>query len=292
MVLHFSILLGLVLQLLALLTTVRFPPPADARKADDVVAGSGFELPCRGYRRGLRGKGNFGVLVEGKRGANAFAGTYHLAEDVGVRGGTKVRSVANGRVVYSDFSPSWKDDEGRMHWNLGNVIVIEHALATPETELTHVCSVYIHLGADRRVKRGDEVTRGQLIGFVGQHRSEENGRYPAHLHFGLHRGRYHQISPAWKRGLVRDAREYGLPFGPDRALVRGEIEVKRVSDTTVRIEFVKQDARGHLSLLVASTSPDYRPADIMGWCQGYGDRETVAEWIRPSAWLKDHAARN
>jgi len=37
-------------------------------------------------------------------------------------------AVADGIVRYSAFSPTWTDADKHVHWNLGNVIVIEHAL--------------------------------------------------------------------------------------------------------------------------------------------------------------------
>ena len=263
-------------------------PERDGQAAPTPLA---FDFPCDGYTKGLRGKGNFGAYIDPRRTKSVFADSYHLAEDVWVEGGTPVRCIADGRVVYSDFSPTWTDDRDRVHWNLGNVIVIEHELgeARKATEPEQLCSVYVHLGADRRVKTGERVTRGQVIGTIGADRSEENGRYPAHLHFGLHRGPYLQISPAWRRDLVRQAREIGLPCGNDRHLVKGEIELTLLPSARVRIDFVGKEEKTWFSLLMGSTSPDYHPADIAGWCEGYGDQETVKEWIRPSTWTRDHS---
>ncbi len=258
-----------------------------AQDQEEVSEFTAFDYPCSKYRKGLRGKGNFGFYVDEKKPRSPFSGSYHLAEDVWVRSGTKVQSVADGVVMYSDFSPSWKDKAGQMHWNLGNVIVIEHPLEPPEGELKQVCSVYVHLSAKRRVAVGDRVTRGQIIGTVGKHKSKENGYYPVHLHFGIHRGPYHQISPAWRQRLVQEARAIGLPFGPEHSLVKGEIELKLHSQTWVLLDFTDHEAKGMLSLLIGSTSPDYQPADIMGWCQGYGEEGAVAEWIRPSQWIED-----
>lgn len=249
-----------------------------------------FQYPCDGYLSGIRGKGNFGKYISRAK-RSPFAGSYHLAEDVWVDGGTKVFSVADGRVVYSDFSPTWTDPDGHMHWNLGNVIVVEHQLPTSkEEDLELICSVYVHLAADRRVQVGDQVTRGQLIGFVGANKSEENGRYPEHLHFGLHRGPYLQISPAWQRSLIQRARDIGLPCGQDGQLVTGEIKLKLLPKETVQVEFIGQSQKTWLSLLVGSTSPGYQPADIAAWCQGYGDKQTIEEWIRPSKWIREHLA--
>ncbi len=249
---------------------------------------SDFEYPCDDYRKGLRGRGNFGVYIDPRKSNSVFADSYHLAEDIWLPGGTEVRSVADGRVVYSDFSPSWTDDKGFLHRNFGNVIVIEHELPPVEGERQWLCSVYVHLSADRRVQVDDEVKRGQHIGFIGKDQSEENGLYPEHLHFGLHSGPYVQISPGWKRELVREARDDGLPCGPEGKIVRGEIEITLLPKATVQIEFIDQPYKTWFSLLVGSTSPDYKPVDIMGWCQGYGDKEMVKEWLRPSTWIAKH----
>ena len=46
-----------------------------------------------------------------------------------------------------------------------------------------------------------------------------------------------------------------------------------------------------VSLLTGSTYPGRKPADIMGWCTGYGDKETLSEWLRPSEWLAKQGAR-
>lgn len=244
-----------------------------------------FELPCDGYLAALSGEGNFGAYIDPRHTRSAFANSWHLAEDVWVKGGTLVRAVADGTVAYSDFSPTWTDDRGRVHWNFGNVIVLEHQVTGERS----VCSVYVHLAAERRVQVGDHVERGQVLGAVGADRSEENGRYPAHLHFGLHEGPYLQISPAWRRELERDAREFGLPCGAAGHLVKGEITLELVPGAQVRVDFVGTDEHTWMSLLTGSTSPGYVPADIAGWCQGYGDEATVSEWLRPSTWIAAHA---
>lgn len=249
-----------------------------------------FEYPCERYAEGLRGRGNFGVRVGG---AAPFAGSYHLAEDVWLRAGTEVHAVADGVVRYSAFSPTWTDASGVVHWNLGNVVVIEHELDPVEDDLTHVCSFYVHLGADRAVVVGDRVTRGQRIGVIGKDKSDENGRYPAHLHFGIHRGPYVQITDTFRRELAADATKHGLPV----ADAQGNVEVVKaaitsielIGDASARIEL----DGGHvtvMSLEIGSTAPKDPPPDIMHWCVGYGGKDTVAEWLRPSEWIERHSA--
>ena len=258
------------------------PPPTAQQPAERTTPA--FELPVKDYVRGLRGRGNFGVLVVNKD--SAFAGTHHLAEDVWLPAGTEVRCVADGVVRYSAFSPSWKDEKGRMHWNLGNVIVIEHPLDPPIEDMTHVCSFYVHLGANRRVQVGDTVSKGQLIGCIGKDRSEENGLYPAHLHFGLHRGPYVQISPSMRREFETAARTTGILVDPANP-IRGEIELVQQPDASVLIRGKTGGTTLLMSLLVGSTAPKDKPPDIMNWCRGYGDKETVDEWLRPSRWIAE-----
>jgi murein DD-endopeptidase MepM/ murein hydrolase activator NlpD len=242
-----------------------------------------FVLPCESYAKGLeKGKGNFGVLVTEK--GSPFEGTWHLAEDVWLPAGTEVRAVADGIVRYSDSSPTWTDEHGRIHWNLGNVIVIEHALVPPIDELAAVCSFHVHLAADRRVTKGDRVKQGQVIGRIGKDESEENGRYPAHLHFGLHRGTYFQVPPSFERSIRSKARS-ARGFQAGATVLRGEVTFKRTSETDVLVRATESGASVLMSLLVGSTAPKDPPADIMCWCQGYGDEETVTEWLRPSTFL-------
>jgi murein DD-endopeptidase MepM/ murein hydrolase activator NlpD len=151
-----------------------------------------------------------------------------------------------------------------------------------------VCSIHVHLAADRRVQVGERVTRGQLIGRIGADRSEENGRYPVHLHFGIHRGPYIQVPPALVRELcAAAASEVGLRFGD--VVLRGELELRRVGESSVLITAKADGSDALPSLLVGSTAPVDPPPDIMGWCEGYGDRETLSEWIRPSTFLREHS---
>lgn len=247
-----------------------------------------FAYPCTNYVRGLQRGGNFGLHVTDA--SSPFRNSWHLAEDVWLPAGTEVRAIADGVVRYSAFSPTWTDAKQRVHWNLGNVIVIEHALEPPVEKESAICSFHVHLAADRRVQVGDRVTRGQVIGRIGADRSEENGRYPAHLHFGIHRGPYLQIPPAFERGLRAEAASKdGLRAGP--LVLRGEIEIQRQGETDVSIK--SKDASGSfvLSLLVGSTAPKDPPPDIMCWCEGYGPEATLAEWFAPAKFLARNGAR-
>ncbi len=261
---------------------------AGGAKQESKPAPPTFVAPCAKYASGLRQGGNFGAYIDSK--GSPFAGSWHLAEDVWLPAGTEVKAIGDGVVRYSDFSPTWTDAKGGVHWNFGNVIVIEHALAPPIDGLDTVCSLYVHLAADRRVKVGDRVTRGQTIGRIGADRSEENGRYPAHLHFGIHRGPYVQIPPAFERELRRAAAsEQGL--GAGGVVLRGEIAIQLNSETSVLVTTEGSHASILLSLLVGSTAPRDPPPDIMCWCEGYGAKETLDEWLKPSAFLAAHAAR-
>src|SRR6185295_7943765 len=131
----------------------------------------------------------------------------------------------------------------------------------------------------RRVSVGERVTRGQLIGRIGADKSEENGRYPAHLHFGLHRGPYLQVPPALEREIrLAAASKDGWRAGP--IVLRGEVELAREDETDLLVRSRETKQSVVLSLLVGSTAPKDPPADIMCWCEGYGPKETLAEWLK------------
>ena len=272
------------LLVLAAASLLLFPPQDDP---DDQGPEPRFEWPCDDYTANVHGK-SFGVHVTRK--GSPFTGSWHLAEDVWKPPGTEVRAIANGVVRYSAFSPTWTDDDGFTHWNLGNVIVVEHALDPPVVRkgrepLDALCSIYVHLAADRRVQAGDQVVRGQPIGRIGKDKSEENGRYPAHLHFGLHEGPYVQISPSLVRELEAAAQSKdGLRFGP--TALRGELDIRMAGETSILVTAKESGESAVLSLLVGSTAPKDPPPDIMGWCQGYGEKATLEEWIEPSRFLK------
>jgi hypothetical protein len=256
-----------------------------------------FAWPCDDYVKSVHKK-SFGVHVTRK--GSPFYDSWHLAEDAWMPAGTDVRAVADGVVRYSAFSPTWTDGGGFEHKNLGNAIVIEHALEPPERlegsggkdgeELAAVCSFYVHLAADRRVAVGDRVARGQAIGRIGADRSEENGRYPAHLHFGLHKGPYVQIPPTLVRELGAAARSKdGLRFGEQ--VLRGELEIRTSGETSVLVTALESGESVLLSLLAGSTAPKDPPPDIMSWCAGYGARETLDEWLEPSRFLRSRVER-
>ncbi|MBL8899264.1 MAG: M23 family metallopeptidase [Planctomycetes bacterium] len=262
---------------------------AHAEQALPPSAATSFAWPCEGYLRGLRGRGSFGVLV--RAAGTPFDRTYHLGEDLWLPAGTPVLAIADGIVRYSAFSPTWTDARGLVHWNLGNTIVLEHAVVPAERGARAVCSFYVHLGADRRVAVGDRVRCGERVGTIGADRSEENGRYPAHLHFGLHRGPYVQIPPTLTRELRAAARSAsGLRFGEH--VLRGELQLTRERATGLCVRALDGGAPVVLSLLVGSTAPLDPPPDIMGWCEGYGrDPAVVREWLRPSEFLRQRGAR-
>jgi hypothetical protein len=257
----------------------RLPNQSDNRKTV-------FVFPCDNYQSGMGQEGNFGILISNQTGAGAaFSGSYHLAEDIWLKGGTPVYSVADGVVKYSDFSPTWTDKNGRIHWNLGNVIVIEHWLDSPEGELDFLCSFYAHLAHNRKVKVGDRVKRGQIIGFIGADRSEENGQYPAHLHFGLHKGPYLQIAPSYRREIEKAIENGGIDF-----VKKGSSVINMEQEGESIVVYLKDANPVVWSLLISSTKGDNKP--ISNWCQGYGNKDTLKEWLKPSEWIRNHLSPN
>lgn len=107
--------------------------------------------------------------------AREFGQSKHLGEDWnGVGGGNTdlgdpVYSVSNGYVTFAEnVCCGW-----------GNIIrVVHHTPNHPEYK--YVESFYAHLD-EILVKQGDLITRGQLIGTIGN----ADGKYSAHLHLEM-----------------------------------------------------------------------------------------------------------
>ena len=98
----------------------------------------------------------------------------HFAIDVAVPKDTPIKSVANGTVVFAEWTPS-----------TGNVIIIKHRDA--------ILSVYKH-AATLTKTQGDVVRTGEVIGLAGSTGKESTG---IHLHFEL-----------WKDGFTIDPTQF------------------------------------------------------------------------------------
>jgi len=104
--------------------------------------------------------------------AQKFGENYHLGDDWnGVKGGNSdlgdpIYSIGNGYVSHAkDIGGGW-----------GNVIRIIHHI----DDDTQVESLYAHC-LKMNVQEGEYVNKGQMIGEIGNN----NGQYPAHLHFEM-----------------------------------------------------------------------------------------------------------
>lgn len=105
------------------------------------------------------------------------SGGQHRGIDIGVPGGTKVKSIYDGDVVRSDMI----DKDG-----YGNFIIVKHNI-DGET----VYSGYAHL-TKRNVSEGDKVKKGQVIGLSGGSQGKENGSGNSkkdHLHFEIRKSK-------------------------------------------------------------------------------------------------------
>ena len=112
----------------------------------------GFIMPVEG-----RISGKFG----GQRILNNIPKSPHQGIDIAAKAGTPIKASSDGEVVlaYPDLFYS------------GNVVVIDHGFGLQ--------TIYAHM-QDMKVKRGDMVKQGDIIGTVGQ-----TGRATGpHLHFG------------------------------------------------------------------------------------------------------------
>lgn len=97
----------------------------------------------------------------------------HLGIDYSVPSNTQIKSPLNGKVISS------KDGAGKC----GGLIEILH-----ELEDKKITTLYCHLN-DRKVKKGDEVQKGDIIGLTGGDSdapfSKKGNSTGPHLHFGV-----------------------------------------------------------------------------------------------------------
>ncbi len=158
--------------------------------------------------------------ASGYRKARGFWPNGHLGEDWnGKAGGDQdlgdpIYAIGGGVVVYSQ--------DVKLGW--GNCVIIRHIFREPSGKIEMVDSLYGHL-LDRKVKVGDEVERGQLVGRMGNN----NGMYSAHLHLevrknltiGMNRSKFardysNYYSPTafiqGHRQLAADFKKYEVPM--------------------------------------------------------------------------------
>jgi hypothetical protein len=152
--------------------------------------------------------------------ARGFWPNGHLGEDWNGTGGgdsdlgDPIYNIAHGVVVLSE--------DVKVGW--GNVIIVRHAYREPNGKIEIIDALHGHL-LERKVKVGDIVERGQLIGTMGGN----NGMYPVHLHFeirknlaiGMNRSKfardysnYHSPTPFInaRRQLATDFKRYEIPI--------------------------------------------------------------------------------
>lgn len=96
----------------------------------------------------------------------------HFAVDIALPKDTPIKAVANGSVVFADWTPS-----------TGNVIIIKHR--------DGILSVYKHM-ATMTKSQGDVVRTGEVIALAGNTGRESTG---IHLHFELWKDGY-PVDPA------------------------------------------------------------------------------------------------
>ncbi len=128
-----------------------------------------------------------------------YDGTFwgvHLGEDCEVPAGTDVRAVGRGTVVYAALHPG---ESGKGNW--GHIVIIRHK--RPRSKEVFY-SLYAHLGTSFK-RIGEKVACGEPLGFIGEAFTPENGYWPAHLHFAIYTGPWHdEVLPGyWKEGETR-----------------------------------------------------------------------------------------
>ena len=111
----------------------------------------------------MRGLAPYPATVSSEFGYRDFDKSFHQGLDLAAAEGTPYYAAASGTVIYAT-------NDGKDNGGAGNWIVIAHGGG--------VVTKYMH-SQHTLVKPGDIVSKGQLIGSVGQ----TGAAFGAHLHF-------------------------------------------------------------------------------------------------------------
>lgn len=208
--------------------------------------------------------------------ARGFWPNGHLGEDWNGRGGgdsdegDPIYAIGRGVVVQSE--------DVKVGW--GNVVIIRHVFREITGKVEMVDSLYGHL-LERKVRVGQVVERGQLVGLMGSNR----GMYPVHLHLevrknlaiGMNRSKfardysnYHSPTAFINahRQLGADFRRYDVPvdtFAPYGGELtdeqQGVARSTSPSTFTHRSTGVTRTGRG-LSIPVVGGTGGYAPGTV------------------------------
>lgn len=158
--------------------------------------------------------------------AESGADYFHLADDVDAAAGTPVYANANCTVTAAE---NWNS-----YGNYGGLVLCQ----ADNMDGTSVVLLFGHLDGSRlAVAKGQAVTRGTLLGYIGT--AEQNGGWTfEHLHHGIRKGAFldytkQQYSPFPYAGYGSGAEvpnwENPTPYISTHAKV---VEVKRVPETS------------------------------------------------------------
>ena len=122
-------------------------------------------------RNDARGKGEFGASRNG--------GRVHAGLDILAQIGTPVRAIKSGRVINAQIKPG-----------LGKYVEIGHPggffprLFFWQKKDSQLISIYAHL-SEIKVKKGQRVHQGQIVGEVGKTGNASYKDMKPHLHFEI-----------------------------------------------------------------------------------------------------------
>ena len=157
------------------------------KELDKLIAAQQITFdPGTGYLYPLPAKYNIVTSVFGPR-THPITKKYHnhSGTDIAADGGTQIKAVQGGVVVTSAYAPS----------SYGEYVVINHG--------NGVSTLYAHMQrGSRKVKQGDIVSQGQVLGLVGSTGSSTGN----HLHLELRKNGVRQNALTMFPGMTFDIR--------------------------------------------------------------------------------------
>jgi murein DD-endopeptidase MepM/ murein hydrolase activator NlpD len=109
----------------------------------------------------------------------------HLGIDIPCRAENKIKTIADGLVVYSGNHLGIMENNKIKKRNWGGIIIIQHKI---NRKIFY--SLYGHL-QKRFFEKGRWVKAGDIIGLAGKAMTPENGLWEEeHLHLGIYQGKF------------------------------------------------------------------------------------------------------
>ncbi len=149
--------------------------------------------------------------------ASRFPNLYHSAADYYATPGTEVYAVADGNVFFSGYEAGY-----------GGLVIVKH-------KREGLYSLYGHVSAKRwLIEKGEQVTRGQLIGYIADANEGYGIGMVPHLHFSIRLGEPEDYPNSgrenWMTGYTTEHPVFHQFLDPNKFIAQSKLYHRKLQD--------------------------------------------------------------